>query len=144
MGDVCWRLGNLINSAVQPKFRLPSRRFPFDSSFVICSSRPLLQVTAMNLDHIKAEIARMRVQIKRQQRDILDLQRAGFGTASAIALLERMHDKVDALVGQRNRLTGEARVAEQHTNPSGKAIRGVPSYRRMSRLKPDDDHRGYE
>jgi hypothetical protein len=85
----------------------------------------------MNLDHIKAEIARMRVQIKRQQRDILDLQRAGIGTASAIALLERMHDKVDALVGERNRLTGEARVAEQHTYPSGKAIRGVPSYCRM-------------
>ena len=51
----------------------------------------------MNLDHIKAEIARMRVQIKRQQRDILDLRRAGISTTSAIALLERMQDKVDGL-----------------------------------------------
>jgi len=51
----------------------------------------------MNLDHIKAEIARMSVQIKRQQRDILDLRRAGISTTSAIALLERMQDKVDGL-----------------------------------------------
>ena len=84
----------------------------------------------MTLDHIKAEIARMRVQIKRQQRDILDLQRAGIGTDSAVALLERMHDQVDALIGERNRLTGEARIA-QHTYASGKAICGVPSSRRM-------------
>ena len=62
----------------------------------------------MTLDHIKAEIARMRVQIKRQQRDILDLQRAGISTASAVALLERMQDKVDELIGERNRLSGEA------------------------------------
>jgi hypothetical protein len=79
----------------------------------------------MNLDHIKAEIARMRVQIKRQQRDILDLQRAGIPTKSAEELLERMFNKVDG------RLIGEARMAEQHTYASGKAIRGVPSPRRM-------------
>jgi hypothetical protein len=62
----------------------------------------------MPLDHIKAEIARMRVQIKRQQRDILDLQRAGISTASAVALVERMQNKVDELIGERNRLSGEA------------------------------------
>ena len=84
----------------------------------------------MNLDHIKAEIARMRVQIKRQQRDIIDLQRAGIPTSSALALLERMQTKTDELIGERNRLIGEARVADQHTYASGKAIRGVPSYRR--------------
>jgi len=85
----------------------------------------------MNLDHIKAEIARMRVQIKRQQRDILDLQRAVIPTSSAIALLERMRNKTDELIAERNRLTGEARVADQHTYSSGKAIRGVPASRRM-------------
>ena len=84
----------------------------------------------MHLDHIKAELARMRVQIKRQQRDILDLQRAGIPTSSAIALLERMQNKTDELIGERNRLIGEARVADQHTYASGKTIRGVPSYRR--------------
>lgn len=60
----------------------------------------------MTIDHIKAEIARMRVQIKRQQRDILYLQRAGIPTASAIALLERMQNKTNELIGERNRLTG--------------------------------------
>lgn len=97
-------------------------------SFSFCPMGHLSGIWLMKLDHIKAEIARMRVQIKRQQRDILDLQRAGIGTASAIALLERMHDQVD---GKRNRLTGEARVGDQHTYVSGKTIRGVPSSRRM-------------
>ncbi len=85
----------------------------------------------MTLDQIKAEIARMRVQIKRQQRDILDLQRAGIGTTSAIALLERMQDKVDGLIGERNRLTGEARGRDQRSYIGGKTIKGTPSYRRM-------------
>jgi hypothetical protein len=40
----------------------------------------------MGLDHIKAEIARMRVQIKRQQKDIISLQKAGISTTSAVAL----------------------------------------------------------
>jgi len=83
----------------------------------------------MNLDHIKAEIARMRVQIKRQQRDILDLQRAGIPTKSAEELLERMFTKVDGLIGERNRLIGEARVRDQRTYASGKAIRGTPAHR---------------
>jgi len=39
----------------------------------------------MNFDHLKAKIARVRVQIKRQQRDILDLQRAGISTVSDVA-----------------------------------------------------------
>ena len=85
----------------------------------------------MNLDHIKAEIARMRVQIKRQQRDILDLQRAGIGTANAIALLERMQNRVDELIGERNRMTGEARALDQRTHASGKTVSGTPSYRPM-------------
>lgn len=84
----------------------------------------------MGLDHIRAEIARMRVQIKRQQRDILDLQRAGINAAAAVALLERMQNKVDELIGERNRLTGEA-VAEGRVYASGKPIKGPPAHRRM-------------
>jgi hypothetical protein len=84
----------------------------------------------MGLDHIKAEIARMRVQIKRQQKDISSLQKAGISTASAVALLERMQDKVDALCQERDRLNGEERLKER-TYPNGKAIRGVPDHRRM-------------
>lgn len=84
----------------------------------------------MGLDHIRAEIARMRVQIKRQQRDILDLQKAGISTVSAMALLERMYAKVDELIGERNRLNGEA-LTERRTYASGKVIRGTPAQRGM-------------
>jgi len=84
----------------------------------------------MGLDHIKAEIARMRVQIKRQQKDISSLQKAGITTGSAVALLERMQDKVDGLCQERDRLNGEERL-KQRTYPSGKAIRGVPDHRRV-------------
>jgi hypothetical protein len=85
----------------------------------------------MGLDHVRAEIEHMRVQIKRQQKDILSLQKAGISIASAVALLERMHNKVDELIGERNRLTGEARSDHQRTYASGKTIHGTPSYRRM-------------
>jgi hypothetical protein len=82
----------------------------------------------MGLDHIRAEIEHMRVQIKRQQKDILSLQKAGIATASAVALLERMHNKVDELIGERNRLTGEAR-SDQKTYASGKVVRGTSTHR---------------
>jgi hypothetical protein len=84
----------------------------------------------MELDHLKAEIARMRVQIKRQQKDILQLQRAGISTRSALEHLERMHNKVDELIGERNRLMGEAKL-DQRTYASGKVLRGTPAHRGM-------------
>jgi hypothetical protein len=82
----------------------------------------------MGLDHIKAEIARMRVQIKRQQKDILSLQKAGVSIASAAALLERMQDNVDGLVAERDRLIGEQRRKYPGTN---KVINGTPAARRV-------------
>jgi light-regulated signal transduction histidine kinase (bacteriophytochrome) len=85
----------------------------------------------MGLDHIRAEIERMRVQIKRQQKDILSLQKAGISTASAVALLERMHNKVDELIGERNRLMSEARSDGLAAYTSGKIIRGTPAHRKM-------------
>jgi hypothetical protein len=54
------------------------------------------------LEFIRSEIERMRAQIGRQRKEILQLQRAGIGTASAEALLARMQAKVDDLVTQRN------------------------------------------
>lgn len=41
----------------------------------------------MGLNRVKAEIEHMRVQIKRQQKDILRLQQAGISTKSAEELL---------------------------------------------------------
>lgn len=60
-----------------------------------------------DLDHIRAEIDRMRVQVGRQRKEILQLQRAGISTASAELLLGRMHTKIDDLCAQRDRLKAE-------------------------------------
>jgi hypothetical protein len=57
-----------------------------------------------NLDHLRAEIERMRVQVYRQRGEIRQLQRAGIPTASAEALLERMLNKIDEMCAERDRL----------------------------------------
>ena len=56
----------------------------------------------MGLDHIRSEIEYMRLQVCRQRREILLLQRAGISTASADALLQRMLDKIDSLCTERD------------------------------------------
>ena len=61
-----------------------------------------------DLEFTKREIARMRQQVLRQRREILQLQRAGIKTGSAEALLERMLTSVDALCEQRDQLKAEA------------------------------------
>jgi len=58
------------------------------------------------LEYLRSEIERMRTQIGRQRKEILQLQRAGIGTASAEALLARMQAKVDQLVAQRDEMKG--------------------------------------
>jgi hypothetical protein len=60
-----------------------------------------------DLGHVRGEIERMRVQLGRQRREILALQRAGISTASAELLLARMHSKIDDLCAQRDRLKKE-------------------------------------
>ena len=60
------------------------------------------------LEYLRSEIERMRTQIGRQRKEILQLQRAGIGTASAEALLTRMQAKVEQLVAQRD----EVKMAE--------------------------------
>ena len=61
----------------------------------------------MGLDHVRAEIERVRGEVGRQRREILQLQKAGIPTAAAEALLERMLNKIDALCEQRDRLKRE-------------------------------------
>jgi hypothetical protein len=61
----------------------------------------------MQLDYVRGEIERMRVQVSRQRKEILQLQRAGISTASAELLLARMHSKIDALCAERERLKAE-------------------------------------
>ena len=61
----------------------------------------------MGLDHVRSEIEHMRVQVGRQRREILQLQRAGLSTAAAELLLGRMHAKIDDLCAERERLKRE-------------------------------------
>ncbi|MDA9421200.1 MULTISPECIES: hypothetical protein [Bradyrhizobium] len=72
-----------------------------------------------DLDFVRREIERMRIQIGRQRKEILQLQRAGVGTASAEALLSRMEAKVESLCAQRAAL----RSAEPHHN-KGRVLGG--------------------
>ena len=57
-----------------------------------------------DLDYVRREIERMRIQMGKQRREILQLQRAGIGTASALALLSRMEAKIEGLCAQRDAL----------------------------------------
>jgi hypothetical protein len=61
----------------------------------------------MDLDHVRSEIEHMRVQVGRQRKEILQLQRAGIGTASAELLLGRMLAKIEGLCAERDRLKKE-------------------------------------
>ena len=70
----------------------------------------------MGLDHIRSEIEHMRLQVGRQRREILLLQRAGIPTLSAEALLQRMLDKIDSLCAERDRLKAP--------RPKGKVLGG--------------------
>lgn len=56
------------------------------------------------VDWVGNEIARMRGQLRAQQREIHVLQRAGVATASAELLLLRMRGKVDDLCRERDAL----------------------------------------
>jgi hypothetical protein len=58
----------------------------------------------MQLETLRGEIERMRAQVGRQRKEILQLQRAGIPTVSAEALLQRMLDKIDGLCVERDRL----------------------------------------
>ena len=72
----------------------------------------------MGLDHIRSEIEHMRLQVARQRKEILRLQRAGIPTPSDEALLKRMLDKIDGLCVERGRLKAEL------PRPKGKVLGG--------------------
>jgi len=61
----------------------------------------------MGIDHVRSEIEHMRVQVGRQRKEILQLQRAGLSTAAAELLLGRMHAKIGDLCAERERLKRE-------------------------------------
>jgi hypothetical protein len=59
------------------------------------------------LDHLPSKLAFMRVQVSRQRKEVLQLQRTGIPTTSAEALPQRMLDKIDGLCAERDRLKAE-------------------------------------
>jgi hypothetical protein len=61
----------------------------------------------MGIEHVRSEIEQMRVQLLRQRREILQLQRAGISTAAAELLLGRMQAKIEGLCDERDRLKKE-------------------------------------
>jgi hypothetical protein len=58
----------------------------------------------VTLQFICTEIERLRLQIRRQQKEVFMLQRSGIGSASAELLLARMQASVDALCIKRDKL----------------------------------------
>jgi hypothetical protein len=62
----------------------------------------------MNLDYVRNEIARMRVQKRRHENEIEMLKRTGISTALAESLLVRMRAKVDDLCNRRAKLRAVA------------------------------------
>ena len=60
-----------------------------------------------DIEYVRAEIERMRMQVHRQRGEIRQLQRAGISTVSADALLDRMLNKIDELCEERDRLKRE-------------------------------------
>jgi hypothetical protein len=56
-----------------------------------------------DIEFIRGEIERMRAQVARQRRELLQLQRAGASTTAAETLLQRMLDKIDTLCADRDR-----------------------------------------
>jgi hypothetical protein len=53
----------------------------------------------MDLNRVRSEIEHMRVQVGRQCKEILQLQRAGIGSAAAELLLQRMLAKTEGRAG---------------------------------------------
>ena len=60
-----------------------------------------------DIEFIRAEIQRTRLQVLRHRTEIMQLQRAGLPTTSAEALLDRMLDKIVDLCAERDRLKKE-------------------------------------
>jgi hypothetical protein len=60
-----------------------------------------------DIEFIRAEIERTRLQVLRHRNDIMQLQRDGLPTTSAEALLDRILNKIDDLCDERDRLKRE-------------------------------------
>jgi hypothetical protein len=60
-----------------------------------------------DIEFIRAEILRTRLQVLRHRNEIMQLQRSGIRSSSAEALLDRMLNKIHDLRDERDRLKSE-------------------------------------
>jgi hypothetical protein len=60
-----------------------------------------------DIEFIRAEIERTRLQALRHRNEIMQLQRAGIPSTSAEAMLDRILNKIDDLCDERDRLKRE-------------------------------------
>ena len=84
----------------------------------------------MDLDHVRSEIEHMRVQVGRQRKEILQLQRAGISTASAELLLVRMLAKIEGPV----RRAGPAQEGAGRSDERARAWRPELVMRRTTEM----------
>jgi hypothetical protein len=75
----------------------------------------------MQLEHVRAEIARMRTQVSFQRKEILRLQRAGINSLPAEALLARMLVAIDQLCIERDRLKKQQAGLATPAVPGGRS-----------------------
>jgi hypothetical protein len=73
-----------------------------------------------DIEYIRAEIERMRIQVHRQRGEIRQLQRAGIPTASAEALLDRMLNSIDGLPADRKKRA--CAISARRTSYKGNVI----------------------
>ena len=64
-----------------------------------------------SIEFVRTEIERLRLQISRQQQDIVTLQRLGLSTGLAEELLARMRASIHALCAKRDWMQREEPVA---------------------------------
>jgi hypothetical protein len=84
-----------------------------------------------DIEYIRSEIERMRMQVYRQRGEIRQLQRAGISTTSAEALLDRMLNNIDGLCAERDRLkkgTAQTVQRESAERASVVSMREPPSW----------------
>jgi hypothetical protein len=85
----------------------------------LCATLSTKARTMPDIEYLRAEIERMRIQVHRQRGEIRQLQRAGIPTASAEALLDRMLHNIDGLCAERDQLK-----KEQPGSNKGKVLGG--------------------
>jgi hypothetical protein len=86
------------------------KRLALCSVFVLIATLLRGGLGMPDIEFVRGEIVRLRLQVLLQRREIAQLQRAGIPSTSAEALLDRMLNKIDNLCAQRDRLKQQSKA----------------------------------